>query len=53
MFIGFFCAAVPLAVDAENWRYWMDRGTAEEVKMYGLNRILHSVRATSVSVKLM
>ena len=50
---GYFCGAVPLAVRAGDWRFWMGRGSMSDNETYGIGGIVSSVEAASVSSELM
>ena len=49
--LAFFCGGIPLAVHADEWRFWMGQGSAEDNAMYEIPRIVSSTSATAVSGK--
>lgn len=47
--LAFFCGGIPLAVHADDWRFWMRQGSAEDNAMYGIARIVSTTSAAAVS----
>ena len=48
--LAFFCGGIPLAVHADEWRFWMTQvETPEENAMHNIGGIVSSASAAAVS----
>ena len=47
--VGYFCGGVPLAVHADDWKFWRERATDNDTRRYNLDAIVSSAQATAVS----